>query len=130
MVVQSRTDVSVLLISGNEKSQLESMALFWSKSFNLKHKNWMVKNFSVPSNIIRFDYVLNDQGDLNVFEIETLKDWNAKNTIKLRPVDQLHKALVLGVMAASNWAGVILKSLSTVVGMITFLPSFSLTNSM
>ena len=30
----------------------------------------MVKNFSVPSNIIRFDYVLNDQGDINVFEIE------------------------------------------------------------
>ena len=27
-----------IVISGNEKSQLESMALFWSKSFNLKHK--------------------------------------------------------------------------------------------
>lgn len=36
--------------------------------------------------------------DLNIFEIETLKDWNAKNLkLKSQPIGQLHKALVLGV---------------------------------
>lgn len=44
--------------------------------------------------------------DLNVFEIETLKDWNAKNlSSKLTPIDQLHKALVLGVKDFSAKTG-------------------------
>jgi hypothetical protein len=65
-----RVSPKEIVISENEKSQLESMALFWAKSFNPNHKNWMVENFSVPSNIIRFDYVLDYKGDINVFEIE------------------------------------------------------------
>jgi len=59
-----------LLIRDTEKSQMESLAIEWIKKFNFKHQNLMTKEFSVPSNIIRFDYVLNKDGLINVFEIE------------------------------------------------------------
>lgn len=44
--------------------------------------------------------------DLNIFELETLKDWNAKSSkLKPRSVDQLHKALVLGLKDFSHKTG-------------------------
>ena len=42
--------------------------------------------------------------DLNVFEIETLKDWNAK-ILKPHSIEQIHKALVLGIKDFSSKTG-------------------------
>ncbi len=57
-------------IGFEEKQSLERLATQWSKSFTPKHKNWISENFSVPSIVIRFDYVLGSDGTVNVFEIE------------------------------------------------------------
>ncbi len=59
-----------ITISQNEKSVLESYAKEWPKNFNSKHSNWMTTEFNVPSCIIRFDYVLDQYGVPQVFEIE------------------------------------------------------------
>jgi NAD+ synthase (glutamine-hydrolysing) len=42
--------------------------------------------------------------DLNVFDLNTLEDWNARE-IKVSPIEQIRKALVLGIKDFSNKSG-------------------------
>ena len=59
-----------IIMSKKEKDILASYAREWPSSFNELHCNWFRNEFDVPSFHIRFDYVLDTNGNPCIFEIE------------------------------------------------------------